>query len=150
MLVNISKDSIRRFVSSMIFNASPIITRKFQLSRISGRFSNIFPFPFFPLHWRRCNSRAAVVANFPCNDHGAKIRSTRHGPSRAPPLPIENQLIKFHSPPPPVHLLPFLFVYSLIVYTWMVKERRKASCFLWTRNLNLTIWKIVASNLILF
>lgn len=153
-LVNTSKDSIRRLVSSMIFNVPPIITRKFQLFRIPGRFSNIF------LSFRSIKDdvivaqlllqifRATVMVRklVPRDtDHRRKLLSS--------PPPIENQLIKFHSHPllsSTTYFLSSLFTLWLYILGWWRKDERRVACFLWTRNLNLTIWKIVPSNLILF
>lgn len=59
-------------------------------------------------------------------------RDTDHGEA-PPPLPIENQLIKFHSFLfPSVHAYLLSSLFTLRLYTLgMAKERRKERCFLW-------------------
>lgn len=126
---------------------------------MSGRFSNTFS-PFF-LSFRSIKDDV-IVAQLLLRIFRATImvrkfvpRDTDHGET-PPPLPIENQLIKFHSflsPPPlfPSTLTCFrlCLLFDCIHLDGEGKKNRRVA-FYGKRNLNLTIWKIVASNLILF
>ena len=107
---------------------------------MSGRFSNTFS-PFF-LSFRSIKDDV-IVAQLLLRIFRATImvrkfvpRDTDHGEA-PPPLPIENQLIKFHSflsPPPlfPSTLTSFrlCLLFDCIHLEWRRKEEQ-TSCFLW-------------------